>query len=723
MSYTAFSDAAVTVGTTQRSLIADTTAGIPTQTADGSLVGAIVRCSVAAAGDSFRIRVLGASSEILWEETRVGAWTSPVAIPAMILATGGWDITAIKLAGTDRSMGIEGYYESGASGLTADETAAAAARIPIMVGTAVSATATTLLSLALGSYPDELADDLLDGALLVIIGGTGSGQVRTIIDANYTAPVGPPPGDIVFTVATWAVTPDNTSQFVVLAHRTAGYGVWSYGLASADAGTVLQDAADSAASAVGRLPAALVGTRMDCSVGAMAANVLTATAINADAITAAKIADGAIDAATFAASAITSTVIADSAITGAKIANSAIGAGKIVDGAFTSAKFATGAFTSTTFATDSITAAALAADAVTELQAGLATAATQTSHTASLAALPTAGANAAAVWDASKSSHVTAGSFGEMQYLQIRRATAQSGSGTSITLDASASAVNDFYNGCVIVIASGTGAGQSNVIYDYTGATKIASVGRTWATNPDNTSVFVVTAFGMGRDQVAAHVWDADRSTYNAANSMGEGVRLAEAQPASINFDALTSGVYTGMAAQVWDRDLSMATENNSFGRLLQVRANSIQTATATTVTLDASASAVDDFYNGSLILITSGTGINQVRSITDYVGATKVATVTAWATTPAAVDGFAIIPDSASAGGGGDPWATVIEDGHTAGDILRGIISALVADATGFDAVLPRTISFKSLDGTKTRFTVTIAAAGRSTSTAVDLT
>lgn len=39
-----------------------------------------------------------------------------------------------------------------------------------------------------------------------------------------------------------------------------------------------------------RIPAALVSGRMDCSVGAMAANVLTATAINADAITAAKVA-------------------------------------------------------------------------------------------------------------------------------------------------------------------------------------------------------------------------------------------------------------------------------------------------------------------------------------------------------------------------------------------------------------------------------------------------
>lgn len=69
-----------------------------------------------------------------------------------------------------------------------------------------------------------------------------------------------------------------------------------------------------------RLPAALVSGRMDSSVGAMAANVLTASAINADAITAAKIADGAIDAATFAAGAINAAAIAADAITDAKVA-------------------------------------------------------------------------------------------------------------------------------------------------------------------------------------------------------------------------------------------------------------------------------------------------------------------------------------------------------------------------------------------------------------------
>lgn len=73
-----------------------------------------------------------------------------------------------------------------------------------------------------------------------------------------------------------------------------------------------------------RLPAALVSGRIDASVGAMAANVLTATAINADAITAAKIADGAIDAATFAAGAINAAAIAADAIGASELATDAV---------------------------------------------------------------------------------------------------------------------------------------------------------------------------------------------------------------------------------------------------------------------------------------------------------------------------------------------------------------------------------------------------------------
>ena len=61
--------------------------------------------------------------------------------------------------------------------------------------------------------------------------------------------------------------------------------------ASATGGTDLAAIlVDTGTTLDARIPAALVSGRMDASVGAMAANVLTATAINADAITAAKVA-------------------------------------------------------------------------------------------------------------------------------------------------------------------------------------------------------------------------------------------------------------------------------------------------------------------------------------------------------------------------------------------------------------------------------------------------
>lgn len=63
-----------------------------------------------------------------------------------------------------------------------------------------------------------------------------------------------------------------------------------------------------------RLPAALVGGRMDSSVGAMAANVVTAAAV----------ADGAIDAATFAAGAINAAAIATGAVDADALATDAV---------------------------------------------------------------------------------------------------------------------------------------------------------------------------------------------------------------------------------------------------------------------------------------------------------------------------------------------------------------------------------------------------------------
>jgi hypothetical protein len=50
--------------------------------------------------------------------------------------------------------------------------------------------------------------------------------------------------------------------------------------------------------------------------------------------------------------------------------------------------------------------------------------------------------------------------------------------------------------------------------------------------------------------------------------------------------------------------------------------------ATATTIVLGGDASGVDGFYNGNWVVITDGTGVDQVRRINTYAGATRTATL-----------------------------------------------------------------------------------------------
>ena len=69
------------------------------------------------------------------------------------------------------------------------------------------------------------------------------------------------------------------------------------------------------------------------------------------------------------------------------------------------------------------------------------------------------------------------------------------------------------------------------------------------------------------------------------------------------------------------------------------------QDGSATSITLESGASAVDDTYNTMSVWITSGTGANQLRTITDYNGTTKVATVATWTTNPDTTSVYEVMP------------------------------------------------------------------------------
>ena len=73
-------------------------------------------------------------------------------------------------------------------------------------------------------------------------------------------------------------------------------------------------------------------------------------------------------------------------------------------------------------------------------------------------------------------------------------------------------------------------------------------------------------------------------------------------------------------------------------------RSDLAQSATLTTIVLDASASAIDDIYNNLVIEITNGLAQNQARLITDYDGTTKTATISPdWSITPNSTSTFTI--------------------------------------------------------------------------------
>lgn len=249
-------------------------------------------------------------------------------------------------------------------------------------------------------------------------------------------------------------------------------------------------------------------------------------------------------------------------------------------------------------------------------------------------------------------------------YQIIRTGTAQAGANDSITLDASASASDDFYNNTIVQILSGTGANQARFISDYNGTTKVASVSPNWVTNPANDSVFRLLPFGSipgasapTAGEVADAVWDEARAGHVAAGSFGEGVVVNSIATGAITAtaiaaDAITAAkvaadVHAEAADAVLDEAMSGHTTVGTLGQILQpARTGTAQAGTASTITLDASASATDDLYEGGLLQITSGTGAGQARLITDYNGTTKAATVNSnWVTNPSSDSGFVLWP------------------------------------------------------------------------------
>ncbi len=137
-----------------------------------------------------------------------------------------------------------------------------------------------------------------------------------------------------------------------------------------------------------------------------------------------------------------------------------------------------------------------------------------------------------------------------------------------------------------------------------------------------------------------------------------------------------------------------------------------IVAASGTSITLDAGASSYDDFYNGAFLYIYNGSGTGQVRLITDYVGATQVATIESAFIEPLDTSSDYFIKDRGYSGGNilssftaeyGDEMARL--DVNVSTRAVAGDAMALTTAERGFtaDKILNRHLGGGADGGTRT--------------------
>lgn len=144
-----------------------------------------------------------------------------------------------------------------------------------IVGTATAGAASTLTMATGVTY----ATNILHRRYIDILAGTGAGQSRMILSNTNATP------SVITIDNAWTTNPSTDSVYVVYGHSGADVRLFqgsnvSQWATAANVSAVETDTQDIQS----RLPAALVSGRMDASVGAMAANTLTASALATDAV-------------------------------------------------------------------------------------------------------------------------------------------------------------------------------------------------------------------------------------------------------------------------------------------------------------------------------------------------------------------------------------------------------------------------------------------------------
>ncbi len=133
----------------------------------------------------------------------------------------------------------------------------------------------------------------------------------------------------------------------------------------------------------------------------------------------------------------------------------------------------------------------------------------------------------------------------------VNEGLAQAGGTNTITLNSSASSIDNEYVGQTVFIRSGQGEDQACKIISYNGTTKVATIGKNWGVVPNGTSAYVMLPTGVLDTQtfgstIVSGVWNNSVRTLTSGSGGGATASDVWSYPTR----SITSA--EGVASSVW---------------------------------------------------------------------------------------------------------------------------------------------------------------------------
>ncbi len=213
--------------------------------------------------------------------------------------------------------------------------------------------------------------------------------------------------------------------------------------------------------------------------------------------------------------------------------------------------------------------------------------------------------------------------------------TAQAGAAGTITLRSGAVATDDYYNYQILTLTGNTGAGQARIISDYDGSTRVATVNGNWATPPDNTTTYTITAFGQIPGASAPTAGEvADEVRLELATELGRldaavstrQTAIWAAANSTVNLSATTISTSQAVASVTGNVGGSVAsvagavtvgTINNNVITANSIASNAITAAKFAAGALDAVWSVATRLLTaGTNIVLAKGTGVTGFNDL-----------------------------------------------------------------------------------------------------------